>query len=194
MAFRLPVVQLEKDGLWATPPCLRVLGWKDYLPAKEFRGFWDYQILRKKETVVLVMALQRCAVHSGRPPCMLCRAVQELCSCLVPLVEKGNLLDLEMLDVSMKDPVMPAPELQEVDSTTPSSPTITEISEPAGTTHTEERALVLRHLLSTPPRFTRPWVEESGRPLGRSGTTTHDSFGDPTGPQLLGLPTCVNLP
>ena len=38
---------------------------------------------------------------------MLWRAVQELCRCLAPLLEKGDLLDLTMLDVVQKDPVIP---------------------------------------------------------------------------------------
>ena len=40
-------------------------------------------------------------------PEVLCRAVQELCRCLVCLVQKGNLVDLPMLDVVKKDAVVP---------------------------------------------------------------------------------------
>ena len=57
--------------------------------------------------VVLAQALQWCAIHSGRPPRMLCRTVQELCKCLAPLFKRGNLLDVTMLDVVEKDPMTP---------------------------------------------------------------------------------------
>ena len=59
--------------------------------------------------VALVMALQRFAVHSRMPPGVLCGAVQELCRCLAPLLERGDLLDLDMLNVARKDPMTPAP-------------------------------------------------------------------------------------
>ena len=55
------------------------------------------------------MALQRCAIQSGMPTGVLCGAVQELCRCLTPLLQRGNLLDLEMLDIMRKDSVTPAP-------------------------------------------------------------------------------------
>ena len=41
------------------------------------------------------------------PPGMLCRAVQELCRCLALLIESGNQVDLEMLDVARMDPTAP---------------------------------------------------------------------------------------
>ena len=81
-AFRLPAAQLGKDGLWTVPPCLGVLGCRDYLPLKDFKGTQDYQEVWHKETVALSMALQRCTVPSRMPLVMLCRAVQELCRCL----------------------------------------------------------------------------------------------------------------
>ena len=67
-AFRVPAAQLEKDGWWAAVPCLGVLGQKDYLPLKEFQGMQNYQVVWHEEMVALVMALQRCAIHSGMPP------------------------------------------------------------------------------------------------------------------------------
>ena len=104
-AFRVPAAQLEKDGLWCTPPCLSVLEWGDYLPPKDFQGIQDYQEVWCEEMVALAMALQRCAICSGLPPGMLCRAVQELCWCLTPVIESGNLIDFEMLDVARRDPM-----------------------------------------------------------------------------------------
>ena len=41
------------------------------------------------------------------PPVVLCGAVEELCRCLTPLVEWGDLLDLKMLDVAKKDSAAP---------------------------------------------------------------------------------------
>ena len=56
-------------------------------------------------------------MQSGMPPWVLCGAVQELCQCLAPLIEEDGLLDLEMLDVSEKDPMASTP------ASAPSSPT-----------------------------------------------------------------------
>ena len=67
----------------------------------------DVQMVRPEEMVALAWALQRCAICSGTPPGMLCGAVQELCRCLAPLLQRGNLLDLTMLDVAEKNLVTP---------------------------------------------------------------------------------------
>ena len=83
-AFRVPAAQQEKDGWWPALPCLSVLEWGDYLPPKEFKGTPDYWEVQCKEMRAPTMALQRCAFHSVMPPGMLCRAVQELHSCLTP--------------------------------------------------------------------------------------------------------------
>ena len=50
------------------------------------------------------MALQSCAMWSITPSGVLCGALQELCQCLIPLVEEDSLLNLEMLDIAEKDP------------------------------------------------------------------------------------------
>ena len=63
------------------------------------------------------MALQSCTVQSGMPPGVLCGVVQELHQCLVPLIEEGCLLKLDMLDVVEKDPMAPTP------APAPSAPT-----------------------------------------------------------------------
>ena len=107
-AFRLPASQLKKDGLWITPSCLEVLGCRDYLTPKDFKVTQDYQEVWCEEMVVLTLALQRCAVHSRTPPGVICWAVQDLCKCLAPMVESGDQIDLEMLDVVKRDPVVPA--------------------------------------------------------------------------------------
>ena len=114
------------------------------------------------------MAFQRCAVHSGMPPGVLCRAVQQLHRCLSPLLEKGNLLDLEMLDVARKDPMTPAP-AERASSLRPrveepvGVPTPNELSalEPEEAAQSEDLALVQRRLLA-PPGFTLSWVNKSG--------------------------------
>ena len=53
--------------------------------------------------MALAKVLQRCTVHSGMSPWALCRVVQELCECLTSVIQSGDLLDLEMLDVAEKD-------------------------------------------------------------------------------------------
>ena len=63
-----------------------------------------------EETVALANAVQRCIVHSGMPPGVLCRVVQELHECLTSMVQSGNMLHLEMLDVAEKESVAPASE------------------------------------------------------------------------------------
>ena len=107
-AFWQPTAQ-QKDGWWTAPPCLEVLGLMKYLPPKDFHGTHNYQEVRKEETIALAMALQRCAVQLGMPPGVLCGVVQQLCQCLAPLLEGGDLFNLEMLDIAKKYPVAPAP-------------------------------------------------------------------------------------
>ena len=106
-AFRLPATQLKKESSLANPPCLGVLGCRDYLPSKDFKGTQDYWVMQYKEMVALVMALQRCTIHSRTPPGILCKEVQELCRCLASVIKSGNLVDLGMLDVARRDPVAP---------------------------------------------------------------------------------------
>ena len=68
--------------------------------------------------------------------------VQELHQCLAPLIEEDGLLNLEMLDVSEKDPVAPAP------ASAPSFPTpdpeeeeqVIQISKESCTSEPEEAA------------------------------------------------------
>ena len=72
MAFKLPTIQLRKDGWWIPPPCLEVLGCRKYLPPKDFHRRCDYLEVRKKEMVALPVALQSCAVRSGMTPGVLC--------------------------------------------------------------------------------------------------------------------------
>ena len=106
MAFQLPAAQLKKDGWWTGPPCLEILGWRKYLPPKDFHGSHDYWKVRKEELVAMVVALQNCAVRSGTHMGVLCGGVQELCLCLAPILEGEGLLSLEVLDVVEKDPVV----------------------------------------------------------------------------------------
>ena len=92
---------------------------------------------------------------------MLCGAVLELHSCIAPLLESGDLLNLNMLYVVMKDPVTPAPverasSLEEpVSVPAPSEPTA---SEPEEAAQPEDFTLVPKR------RPLVPWV---GPFLGR---------------------------
>ena len=97
---------------------------------------------------------------------MLCGAVQELCRCLAPLLQKGDLLDISILDVVEKDPVTPyiptkralsleqkSGPLEEEPSALP-APNIQEALEPEGAAHPGELALMQRRLPLAPPGFT----------------------------------------
>ena len=109
MAFQLHTTQQKKDDWLTAPSCLGILGWRNYLPLKDFHGIYDYWEVRREEMITLAMALKRCMVQLGMLPGVLCGAVQELCQCLAPLLEGGDLLNLEMLDIAEKDPVAPTP-------------------------------------------------------------------------------------
>ena len=84
MASWLPTTQLEKNRWWTVPPCLEVLGWRKYLPPKDFHWSHDYQEVRKEEMAAMTVALQSCAVRSGTPSGVLCGVIKELCQCLAP--------------------------------------------------------------------------------------------------------------
>ena len=138
------------------------------------------------------MALQSCTIHSRTPPGVLCGTVQDLCRCLTPLLERGYLLDLNMLDMRRKDPMIPGPAErallprprveESISVPAPSKPTTLESEE---ATPPEEFALVLRR---------RPLV-----PLGlpfhspahpsRGGRLAHEHTpGSPTRFCFLGVP------
>ena len=57
----------------------------------------------------LAIVLQRCAVHSGESPNLLCGAVWDLHDCLRPMVKQDNLLAMlaKVLKGAGKDPVAP---------------------------------------------------------------------------------------
>ena len=166
-AFRLQATQLEWDGSWTAPPCLESLEWRDYLPPAVFRGAQDYWVVQAKETVVLTKTLQRCTAHSGMPLGVLCGAVQELHECLTSMIQSGDLIDLEMLDVA-KDPVAPsskgrAPSLmpgaeQPFGVNTPSE---LSASEPEEAAPQEELTLLPRWRPLPTPGFSLLWVDKS---------------------------------
>ena len=54
--------------------------------------------------VALANALQRCTIHSGMPLDMLCGAIKELHGCLASVVESGDVVNPEMLNVAERDP------------------------------------------------------------------------------------------
>ena len=65
------------------PLCPGWVCWsKGTISPQEFQGIWDYWEVWHEEMVALAMALQMCTIHSRTPPGMLCRAIQELHSCL----------------------------------------------------------------------------------------------------------------
>ena len=149
----------------------------DFLLPTVFQDIWDVQMVRWEEMVVLAQTLQRCAVQSGMPQGMLCRAVQELCKCLAPLLKKGDLLNLTILDVMEKDPVTPhvpterasSPEKisepreeEQIDLPAPNKQPASEPEKPACS---GELALAQRILPLAPPVFTGSWSDDSVPPL-----------------------------
>ena len=46
MAFCMPAAQKEVHVYWSTPPCLGVLGKREYLPSRDPRITWDYRRCR----------------------------------------------------------------------------------------------------------------------------------------------------
>ena len=85
----------EVHSTWITPSCLAALGRKEYLGPIDPRITRDYQEVQRAEMVVLAIVLHRCAIHTRASPDVFCGAVQELHDCLVPIVEKGNLFNME---------------------------------------------------------------------------------------------------
>ena len=106
----------------------------------DFHGSFDYSEVRKEEMVTLVMAVQNCAVQSRPPPGVLCEVVQELCQYLAPLLEGDCLLNLEMLDVTAKDPVAPASASVSPTPDPEKEEQIVQISEESCTSEPEEAA------------------------------------------------------
>ena len=86
-AFRVPATQQKKDGSWIAPPCMVVLGWKDFLPPKG--------LPRSLGLSTGVAWRNGGAGHGPSEVChpiqnatrMLCGAVQELCRYIPPTWE-----------------------------------------------------------------------------------------------------------
>ena len=59
--------------------------------------------------IALAIVLQRCAIHAGASPNEFCRVVQELCKCLGPVVEEGDLFNMEteLLEGARNGPMAP---------------------------------------------------------------------------------------
>ena len=95
----LPPASPEKEvhGCWTTPPCLTVLGKREYLPLRHPRITQDHQEVQREEMVALAIVLQRCAICAGASPNTFCRAVQGLCKWLAHVVEDGCLANMEMM-------------------------------------------------------------------------------------------------
>ena len=55
-AFRVPAMQIKKNGSWTAPPAWGA-ACKNYLPPKDFKGTKDYQVVQCKEMVALALAL-----------------------------------------------------------------------------------------------------------------------------------------
>ena len=85
------------------------------------------------------------------PPGVLCRAVQELCRCLTPVIESGNQFDLDMLNVAERDPVahtsaerVHIADTREEEPISVPAPSYPLASEPEEAVQPEELALVPR--------------------------------------------------
>ena len=73
-----------------------MLGRKGYLALVDPRMTQDYWEVWREETVALPIVLQRCTIHARASPNMFCGMVQELCEYLFPMVEEGDLFNMEM--------------------------------------------------------------------------------------------------
>ena len=104
--------------------------------------------------MTLAKALQRCAVHSGLPLGVLCRAVWEIPECLIPIVERGDQFNLQMLDIAEGDPKVP----------TLAERTLSLTSEPVEATPSEELALDPRQRPALPLGFSLSWTKEADLP------------------------------
>ena len=71
----------------------------------------DYQEVWREESVMLAIVLQWCTILPRAPSDIFCGAVQELHECLAPVVEKGNLFNMEkeIWEGIRKDPVTATP-------------------------------------------------------------------------------------
>ena len=64
--------------------------------------------MQKEETIVLAIVLQQCTIWTGAHPDIFCGPIQELCECLVLVVEEGDWFDMEkeIWEAVRKDPVV----------------------------------------------------------------------------------------
>ena len=108
-AFCLLETQKEAHSTWITPSCLSALGRREYLTQKDPRITQDYWEVWREEIVALVIVLQRCAICARSSPNVFCGVVQELCECLAPVVEVGDLFNMEkeIWEGVRKDPWLP---------------------------------------------------------------------------------------
>ena len=111
VAFQLLEAQNEKYGWWNVPPSLTGLRWGDFLPPfpTGIQVPRDIHVVRFDETVALAQDLLWCAIQMVTPPGVLCTAIQDLQSCLAPLMERGDLLHLSMLEVAEEEETTTSP-------------------------------------------------------------------------------------
>ena len=164
-AFRLPLAQQEKSSWWSTAPCLSVLKWGDFL-LPPFQGVAGQHGGASPDSSIVHHTIRNA-------PGSLCGAIQKLQRCPTPLLERGDLLDITMLNVAEKDPVTPPvpterasspekkPEPWKEEPTTVPTHYRQETSEPEGAAHLGELAIMQRQFPPAPPEFTRSWVDES---------------------------------
>ena len=135
--FRLPATHKEKLRWCSTPLSMAGLRCPDFLllSAPRIQGPMDICIESRAKRVAVDQVLKQCAVQLGSPPGILCGTIQDLCRCLVPLIEKDDLIDTSMLEVAEEEPMTSSnteqeaeqwgaePELQEELATTLHTPT-----------------------------------------------------------------------
>ena len=120
-------------------------------------------------TVALAIVLQRCAIHAGASPNTFCRAVQELCKCLAPVVKGGDLFNMEveilgearkgLVALSSRNALSPMPGVKETINTP--SPNPPPASKPEEAESPEELALVPRRQPLPPPGFAPLGMDDS---------------------------------
>ena len=106
VAFRLSAVQEEVAGLWEAPLNICSLSWQDFLPHCDFHGMRVLGETWKEGTLALAKVLQCGVERLGAPSGVLCNLVQDLQSCIEPLMclEGDYIMETILLKASDNEP------------------------------------------------------------------------------------------
>ena len=110
--------------------------------------------------MALAIVVQRCAIHTKDSPNTFCGVVQELHECLAPVVNEGDLLNMEIMGEPRRGLMAPtppkrapSPTLRAEETTSAPAPYPPPTSKPEGAVSPKELTLVPRRWPLPPPRF-----------------------------------------